>query len=41
MEPIKQNLHTRKRSPLFENITLGIAIVSAVVALATALIVRY
>jgi len=35
MKP-RQNLHGG-RNPLFENITLGIAIISAVVALVTAL----
>ncbi len=38
MKP-EQNLH-EGRVPLFENITLGLAIASAVVALVTALIAR-
>ena len=38
MKP-EQNLHGG-RNPLFENITLGIAIVSALIAVVTALIVH-
>ena len=41
MKPLNRNLHHGKRIPLFENITLGVAIVSALVALATALLVHH
>ena len=41
MKPINQNMYSGKRSFLFEYITLGVAIVSALVALVTALIVHY
>lgn len=40
MKP-NQNVRHGKLSPLFENITLGVAIVSALVALVTALIVHH
>ena len=41
MKPMNQNLHGGKSSPLFEKITLGVAIFSALVALAIALIARF
>jgi len=39
MKPMNRKMHGG-RNPLFENVTLGIAIASALIALVTALVVR-
>ena len=40
MKPVNQEQHTGRLNPLFEKITVGIAITCAVVAVVTALIAR-
>ena len=40
MKPVDQNMQYGKLNPLFEKITVGIAIVCALVAMVTALIAR-